>query len=110
MWNLLRSLKDRNLTILLTTHYIDEAQALCNRVAFIDGGKLDVVDTPLSLIDDLGAFAIDELVEGELQSSYYPTREAAIERLRQLPDDSVLRATTLEDVFVERIGHHITRR
>lgn len=109
MWDLLRSLKDRNLTILLTTHYIDEAQALCNRVAFIDGGKLDVVDEPLALIDDLGPFAVDNLEDGKLRSSYYPTREMAIERLQSLPEDAVLRATTLEDVFVERIGHRLTR-
>ena len=110
MWNLLRRLQNEKLTILLTTHYIDEAQALCNRVAFIDSGKLDVVDTPISLIEQLGAFAIDEMVDDQLHSSYYPTREAAIERLQDLPDDAVLRATTLEDVFVERIGHRITRR
>ena len=109
MWDLLRSLKDRNLTILLTTHFIDEAQALCNRVAFIDGGKLDVVDVPLALIEQLGPFAIDELEDGKLRSEYFSTREAAIERLRQLPEDAVLRATTLEDVFVERVGHRITR-
>ena len=110
MWDLLRSLKDRNLTILLTTHFIDEAQALCNRVAFIDGGKLDVVDAPLALIEQLGPFAIDNMEDGKLVSSYFPTREAAIERLRELPDDAALRATTLEDVFVERVGHHITKR
>ena len=107
MWDLLRSLKERSLTILLTTHYIDEAQALCNRVAFIDAGKLDVVDAPLALIDRLGPFAVDNLVEGRLVSSYFPTREAAIECLQNLPDDAVLRATTLEDVFVERVGHHL---
>ena len=110
MWDLLRSLKDRNLTILLTTHFIDEAQALCNRVAFIDGGKLDVVDAPLTLIDQLGPFAIDNQEDGKLTSSYFATREAAIERLRELPDDAVLRATTLEDVFVERMGRHLTRK
>lgn len=110
MWNLLRQLKDNNLTILLTTHYIDEAQALCNRVAFIDSGKLDVVDTPLSLIEDLGSFAIDNLEDGELRSRYFKTREEAIEQLKKLPEEAVLRATTLEDVFVERLGHGITRK
>ena len=109
MWDLLRSLKDRNLTILLTTHFIDEAQALCNRVAFIDGGKLDVVDAPLTLIEQLGPFAIDCMEDGKLASSYFPTREAAIDRLRELPDDAALRATTLEDVFVERVGHRLTK-
>jgi len=109
MWNLLRRLQSENLTILLTTHFIDEAQALCNRVAFIDGGKLDVVDTPLNLIEGLGPFAIDNLVNDELTSTYYPTREQAIEQLQTLPDSAVLRATTLEDVFVERVGHRITK-
>lgn len=109
MWNLLRQLKRDNLTILLTTHYIDEAQALCNRVAFIYGGKLDVVDTPLALIEELGAFAVDDMEDGKLRSSYHPTREEAIAHLRDLPDEAVLRATTLEDVFVERIGHRITK-
>ena len=110
MWDLLRSLKDRNLTILLTTHFIDEAQALCNRVAFIDGGKLDVVDAPLTLIEQLGPFAIDNREKAKLDSSYVPTREAAIERWRECPDEAALRATTLEDVFVERVGHHLTRK
>ncbi len=110
MWNLLRQLQSENLTVLLTTHYIDEAQALCNRVAFLYAGKLDVVDTPAHLIEELGSFAIDLVKNDTLNSSYFPTREAAIERLQTLPDDAVLRATTLEDVFVERIGHHITKK
>ena len=108
MWSLLRRLKNDRLTILLTTHYIDEAQALCDRVAFLDAGKLDVVDTPMALIERLGTFAIDTLENGELCSAYYHSREEAIERLRNLPDDAVLRATTLEDVFVERLGHRLT--
>ena len=40
MWNLLRQLNGKNLTILLTTHYMEEAQSLCNRVALMDHGKL----------------------------------------------------------------------
>lgn len=41
MWNLLRQLNGKNLTILLTTHYMEEAQSLCNRVALMDHGKLE---------------------------------------------------------------------
>ncbi len=110
MWNLLRQLQNEKLTILLTTHYIDEAQALCNRVAFLDSGKLDVVDSPTALIEQLGAFAVEQVVDNELTSRYFATREEAIAHLQELPDDAVLRATTLEDVFVERIGHRITRK
>jgi len=109
MWNLLRRLKNDKLTILLTTHYIDEAQALCNRVAFIDGGKLDVVDAPLRLIEGLGAFAVDLVEESELRTRYFSSREDAIAYLQELPDDAILRATTLEDVFVERIGRRLNR-
>ena len=65
--------------------------------------------TPKWIIDELGPFAVDHLEDGKLSSSYYPTREAAIEGLKQLPEDAALRATTLEDVFVERIGHHLTK-
>ena len=46
MWNLLRKLNGKNLTILLTTHYMEEAQNLCNRVALMDHGKLEEVSTP----------------------------------------------------------------
>ncbi len=40
MWNLLRKLNGKNLTILLTTHYMEEAQNLCSRVALMDHGKI----------------------------------------------------------------------
>ena len=49
MWNLLRKLNEKNLTILLTTHYMEEAQSLCNRVALMDHGKLEEVSTPSSI-------------------------------------------------------------
>ncbi|MBO7730286.1 MAG: ABC transporter ATP-binding protein, partial [Lachnospiraceae bacterium] len=60
MWNLLRQVNVQNMTIVLTTHYIEEAQALCERVALINRGKLQKLDTPTQLIEDLGAFAVDE--------------------------------------------------
>ena len=44
MWGLLRQLNEQGLTILLTTHYIEEAQSLCNRVALMNGGKLKEID------------------------------------------------------------------
>ena len=61
MWNLLRKLNEKNLTILLTTHYMEEAQSLCNRVALMDHGKLEEVSTPSALIESLGAYAVDEM-------------------------------------------------
>lgn len=103
MWNLLRKLNRGNLTILLTTHYMEEAEALCDRVALINRGKLDVVGPPKELIEALGSFCVDEPTEEGTVSHYFKDRGQAI---AYLPDHSsaVLRATTLEDVFVERMG------
>ena len=107
MWSLLRKLQDKGLTVLLTTHYMDEAQSLCDRVALMEKGKLDTVDTPRKLIEELGAFAVDEEISGELKSRFFQRREEAIEYLKDAGEAAVLRAATLEDVFVERIGRRL---
>ncbi|WP_417081598.1 ABC transporter ATP-binding protein [Mobilibacterium timonense] len=110
MWNLLRQLHGRGMTILLTTHYIDEAQSLCERVALIDRGKLDTIDTPKALIEDLGGYAVDETAEDSLRSAYFHNRDDAIAYLSGAGENSVLRNTTLEDVFVERIGRGLGKQ
>ena len=104
MWNLLRQLHGAGITILLTTHYIDEAQSLCDRVALINKGKLDTIAAPQALIDELGAFAVDETSEETLESHYFAAREEAIAYLSRSEKDAALRNTTLEDVLVARIG------
>lgn len=106
MWDLLRQLQQRNITIVLTTHYIEEAEALCDRVAFLHRGRIDVVDTPAALIGRLGRFAVDEVTDGRQRSRFFQTRGEAIAYLSSLPDgdQTAFRRTTLEDVFVERIG------
>ena len=109
MWNLLRQLRQRGLTIILTTHYIDEAQTLCDRVALINRGSLDTIDTPEGLIDQLGRFAVDETSEENLVSHYFHDRDQAIAYLSEAPEGAAMRNTTLEDVFVDRIGRRLTR-
>ncbi len=109
MWNLLRQLNEKGLTILLTTHYIEEAQALCDRVALMDGGKLEDLDTPDNLIHKLGAYAVDEMHPDGVHSRYFAAREEAIAYLSQLTGNCTLRDTTLEDVFVEQAGKHLTK-
>lgn len=108
MWNLLRRLNREGLTILLTTHYIEEAQSLCGRVALMDGGRLTQVDTPAALIEGLGAFAVDELLEDGVHSQYFHRREEAITCLSGMGGRCALRDTTLEDVFVERVGKKLS--
>lgn len=109
MWNLLRQLNEKGLTILLTTHYIEEAQALCDRVALMDGGKLEDLDTPENLICKLGAYAVDEMHPDGVHSSYFAERSQAIAYLSELTGNCTLRDTTLEDVFVEQAGKHLTK-
>ena len=110
MWNLLRQLHAQGITILLTTHYIDEAQNLCDRVALIDKGKLDSVDTPQALIESLGCFAVDLPSEETLESHYFQKREDAIDYLSKAGENAMLRNTTLEDVFVQRVGKQLTKK
>ncbi|MBR5995622.1 MAG: ABC transporter ATP-binding protein [Eubacteriaceae bacterium] len=108
MWNLLRQVNGRDMTIILTTHYIEEAQALCDRVALINRGSLQKLDTPLNLIDELGAYAVDETTEDGLKSRFFSNRDEAISYLSQAGEMASFRATTLEDVFVECAGRKIS--
>jgi ABC-2 type transport system ATP-binding protein len=53
LWNLIRDVRDRGVTVILTTHYMDEAELLCDRVAIMDNGKIINLDTPKKLIKQL---------------------------------------------------------
>lgn len=108
MWNLLRKLNGKNLTILLTTHYMEEAQSLCGRVALMNHGKLEEINTPTGLIDSLGKYTVDETLPEGPKSHYFHSRQEAIEFLSGLTGQAALRETTLEDVFVERAGRHLS--
>ena len=53
LWDLIREIRDQGVTVLLTTHYMEEAQLLCDRVAIMDNGKIIALDTPQNLIKGL---------------------------------------------------------
>lgn len=55
LWDLIRGIRSRGKTIFLTTHYMEEAERLCDRVAIINSGKIVALDTPENLIRSLGA-------------------------------------------------------
>jgi ABC-2 type transport system ATP-binding protein len=55
MWDLVRGIRERGKTIFLTTHFMEEAERLCDRVAIIDHGRIVALDTPENLIRALGA-------------------------------------------------------
>jgi ABC-2 type transport system ATP-binding protein len=53
LWDLILDIRKQGTTVIITTHYMDEAEVLCNRVAIIDNGKIIAIDSPDKLIDDL---------------------------------------------------------
>lgn len=53
LWELIRKVRDRGVTVILTTHYLEEAELLCDRVAIMDNGKIIALDTPKNLIKQL---------------------------------------------------------
>jgi ABC-2 type transport system ATP-binding protein len=53
LWDLIRSIRDKGVTVILTTHYLEEAELLCDRVAIMDKGKIIALDTPRNLIQQL---------------------------------------------------------
>lgn len=107
MWDLLKKLNEQGMTILLTTHYIDEAQYLCKRIALIDKGKTQRVENPSTLISELGATAVDEFDGTHTKSRFFSSREEALAFAGTLSNDFVIRSTTLEDVFVTLIGRNL---
>ena len=105
MWDLLKTLNRQGMTILLTTHYIDEAQYLCQRIALIEKGQVARLDTPAALIRELGEVAIDDFDGDHTKSAFFNHKEAALEYAAALENKFVLRNTTLEDVFLHVVGH-----
>ncbi|HUS01024.1 MAG TPA: ABC transporter ATP-binding protein [Chitinophagaceae bacterium] len=55
LWDLVRDIRSKGTTVIITTHYMDEAEQLCDRVAIMDEGKIIALDTPDKLIDELVA-------------------------------------------------------
>lgn len=53
LWDLIKEIRSNGTTVVLTTHYMDEAEQLCDRVAFIESGELIAIDSPDALIDNL---------------------------------------------------------
>src|SRR6185503_16952587 len=77
LWGILERFRADGGTILLTTHYMDEAEVLCDRVAIVDHGKLIALDSPKSLVAGLGAPKV------------------------------IVHEGTLEDVFMSLTGRHL---
>lgn len=60
LWDLIRDIRAKGTTVIITTHYMDEAEVLCDRVAIIDSGKIIALNTPDKLIDELVATGFEK--------------------------------------------------
>lgn len=79
LWDLIRQIRDKGTTVIITTHYMDEAEILCDRVAIVDKGKIIAMNTPDRLIDELVATGFEKPKE--------------------------VKQANLEDVFIHLTGH-----
>jgi len=108
-WGLIHALRDQGTTIVLTTHYLEEAEALADRVAVLAGGKVLAVGTPHTLGGRADAAAIVRWIDDDghhEQRSDEPTRVVAELSTRfggEVPGLTVSRPT-LEDVYLQMIG------
>jgi ABC-2 type transport system ATP-binding protein len=126
LWDLLRSLNDAGRTVVLTTHYMDEAEVLCDRVAIMDHGRILELDTPAALVRGLDApvrvfvsphlLNVDQALhiggvdsaEEVGQSIALTTRSpsAVLARLAEMDalEGLTVKAANLEDVFLNLTG------
>ncbi|WP_334111101.1 ABC transporter ATP-binding protein [Thermodesulfitimonas autotrophica] len=107
IWDLIQLLNRDGVTVLLTTHYIEEAEALCHRVGIIDRGKLIVLGAPRELKAQLGAFCVEFFGREGMRRAFFATRQEAKAYAGTLVGDVTVRRTNLEDVFVELTGREI---
>jgi ABC-2 type transport system ATP-binding protein len=78
LWDLITSFRSDGRTILLTTHYMDEAEKLCDRVAIVDQGRVIALDTPRALIASLGA---EHVVTFSVEEGTAPPDDASLRAL-----------------------------
>lgn len=133
LWDIIRGLRDQGKTIVLTTHYMEEAETLCDRVGIIDHGKLVALDTPGALINRLAGVSsittsailpLDGLqmlpsisrvqrsdTHLQLQTKDVPTTLRTILDLAEQNELSLndlhIKQPNLEDVFLNLTGHAI---
>jgi len=111
LWDLMRRLNSDGTTIFLTTHYIEEAEALCGRVGIMHHGQLIALDTPMELRKKLGLITVETLADNKkTHYQYFADRTAANSYVQSLPPEAktvIIRDSNLEDVFVEQTGEKV---
>ena len=106
LWDMIRQMNQMGTTVFLTTHYMDEAETLCDKVSIINRGSITDSGSPRDLCRRLGAFVVEyDTDDGKKQYRFFQDREGAKEYFGSLSEkNAVMRATHLEDVFLEETG------
>ncbi|SKC85585.1 ABC transporter ATP-binding protein [Maledivibacter halophilus] len=100
IWDILKSMKKQGKTILLTTHYIEEADYLCNSVSLMNNGRIFYYDTPENLKRLLGEYTLEYFnQEDKTEYKYFESMEEARIYSNNIKTEFTIRKTTLEDVF-----------
>lgn len=102
IWDLMKGLNKEGMTVILTTHYIEEAEVLCSKIGFINGGRIVALDTPQNLIKKVGEFVLEIFDENEGKTKYqfFPDRISAIESAKTYHFSVNIRQANLEDTFI----------
>jgi ABC-2 type transport system ATP-binding protein len=110
IWNTIRRIRTQGGTVLLTTHYIEEAEALSDRVGILSQGKLIALDTPENLKKMVGEYVVEYISpDGSKVYQMCRTREDAQCHLLQTENEMTFRKANLEDVFVKLTGARIQK-
>jgi ABC-2 type transport system ATP-binding protein len=107
LWDLIAQLKGEGITIMLTTHYIEEAEILCDRVGILNRGRLIALDTPGALTAQIGGYVLESLQEGHRRYQIVPDQEEAYLQAREEAHGVVIRKVNLEDVFIQLTGQRL---
>ncbi len=109
LWEIIRDLNKQGMTMLLTTHYMEEVEYLCDRIGILDQGKLIELGTLADFRQRHGEGIVMTQQGDRWDYSFFPTLEAANAHLDQQPDKTgmMTRPSNLEDIFVELTGRNL---
>ncbi len=100
-WDLIRDMQRENKTVIVTTHYMEEAEALCERVAIMDQGRIMALDTPRQLVRDL---AFDNTVECSFEGPVDRERLLALPAVRDVRNENGAQFLFTNDVSATLAG------
>lgn len=107
LWDFIRRLQSEDITVLVTTHYIEEAENLCSRVAIMEKGRLIALGSPDELRCRVGAYVAEWEEQLQRETRFFKHRDEAAAFVARLVETATIRKSNLEDVFVELTGRKV---